>query len=597
MIHRGRQPRPTACCAEWRLFAALWALPLIPCAADSGGAAPKLVSPTQGRPAFVAPGDVLRVTVQLPPREGAVRFELIARGTPQHQHLLSSEMAPAGQFRFDLKIPEDIPEQTYDLQVRAHGATLTAPHAVAVRRPRDRIRLVHLSNMNIGGLGAPTFDPRLIDEVNLFNPTLIVITGDLLDATHEAPDAGWTALCDKLAEFDAPTLVACGDHDSVPHYSQHLAPSPVGAVEFPGYRGLVLYDLPKRPIIADPDQIAWVERTLQESRGEFHFIVSHDECPNLLQYWQNQGTLEDMIRRGRIGLWFSGGHQDWDGREYRRIVDAAAPLAYLRTHQSSPATRDGALGVSHYRVVDVEGGRATFYGPPGADGIPGSIAVGRLSVRSDANNDGQETQVRLTASSRLPFPARDLTTRVVLRRSGDDRPWCVGGRIDRLVALPGQWLCWVTFNLPDKGTREIVVGTGSQPTEPRVEVHFVMPDQLVLREARSEDGVRYLAAENWLGVVQLQNVGKAPVEISPLVYLDGASIAYAVAEEDGPVAAAYRLRLGPDQVVSLKLDLSAVEVSAGRRTMQVYLRGGAALAPVCRALDVRVQRAAQASRR
>lgn len=183
---------------------------------------------------------------------------------------------------------------------------------------------------------APSFDQRLIEEVNLVAPTLIVATGDFLDATHADPPVGWRELIDCLTRFDAPIVMACGDHDDIELYSRHVAPSPIGLVNVGRHRALLLFDHPRGPIHRNPEQLRWVERTLGTPGFDgLTFVVTHDDSPNLLRHWQQQGTLTRMIRSGRIGLWFAAGHQDWDGQVYGDVIDAAVPMVYLRTQQSS----------------------------------------------------------------------------------------------------------------------------------------------------------------------------------------------------------------------------------------------------------------------
>jgi hypothetical protein len=553
---------------------------------------PLLLSPTQGRPVFVEPGKSFRVAVQFPAPPRAVHFELASSAFPPHRHrlparLMSADAAGCGG-EYDVLVPPDTPEQTYDLEIRHGDGTLRGRHAVAVARLGKRVRLVHLSNMNVGDVGVPEFDRRLVPEINLLGPTMIVATGDFLDAVHDDLDVGWHEVSEFLASFDAPVLAACGDHDDVEHFSRFLAPSPVGQVEVGAYRGLVLYDVPRRPIHEDPEQIRWVEQTMGQGGYRLNFVVSHDECPNLLRYWQSRMMLEQMVRAGRLGVWFSGGHRDWNGEEYGSVLDDAGSLLYVRTHQSSVATRDGAQGVSHYRVLDLADEHVLLL-PPVPRGVqPPSIPVGRLRAVFEGPNDGTRPRVALTVASTLPFRMDHLTVKLLLQRQGRERPWCHGAHLERLVELADMWLCWVTFDLPDNGSRRILAGTGRAPAEPPIDVHFVVPKNLVLRRERSEQGVRYCSAENWFGVIQLQNRGAEMVEVMPIVRLDGEAVPYRVVDEAGPMASAYRLRMGPTQVISLQLDMSAVRVAPGRRELQVYLKGGAAQVPICMPLEVTV---------
>lgn len=551
---------------------------------------PRILAPTQGRPVFVRPGALLATMAQFDGDPGSVRFELVSRAQPAHRRPLSGQArgvgGEGGPLRYDLRVPEDMPEQTYDLRLSSESGVALARHAVAVQRIGQRVRLVHLSNMNIGDVGAPMFDWRLVDEINLIAPTLIVATGDFLDATHHSPQTGWEKLSDFLASFDAPVLVACGDHDDVGLYCRYMASSPIGTIEVGPYEGIVLFDLPGKPITEDPTQIQWVEQQLARPGPRMRFIVSHDDCPNLLAHWQRQGTLEQTVKAGRLGLWFSGGHRDWDGREHAQIVTAAAPMMYLRTHQSSTTTREGAEGVSHYRVVDLEGERAKLHGEPSATAVARSLRVGWLKLSFDGANDGSTERVVLTAVSALPFRIDHLAARVLVRREGKGRPWCHGARLKRLVDMGSLWECWVGFDLPDKGALRAVVGVGAEPAEPAIDVDFDVPRRVRVRtKNRPDKGVDYIAG-GWRGMVYVHNTGGESVQVEPLVRLDGETVAYRVVGESGPYASAYRLRLGPDQTLALQLDLSVARVDPGRRELQVYLRRGVAQVPVCWPVEV-----------
>ncbi len=548
----------------------------------------QFITPTQGRPVFVAPGTSFVAVADLAGATNGLRAELVARTNPPHYHPLI--IAPpttgnAGSTELQLSVPADVPEQTYDLKLTTARGPLVARHAVAVQRLTHRLRLVHLSNMNVGDVGAPHFDQRLVDEINLLAPTLIVATGDYLDVTHPNPPEGWQDLADFLARFDAPCVAACGDHDDLTLYTQYLAPSPIGTVGVGSCQVLLLYDVPGRPIYSDESQIHWVEQQLGQRGPRLRLVVSHDQRPNLLSYWQEQGMLQRMIKTGRLGLWLAGGHRDWDGVECRDLIAAAAPLLYARTHQSSTVTQDGAEGISHYRIIDLDRERAIVYGTELADDRHASLPVGRIELSYDGPNDGTRSRVAFNALSTHPFRLPNLQARLLLRRAGGARPWCRGARLVRLVDLGRYWECRVEFDLPDKGAVRVVAGTGTPPELPQLDVSFDMPARVTL-VPRGAGDERYLSAADWVGIVHVHNRGSASADVSPLIRLDGQTVAYRVVNEPGPFATAYKLRLGPQQTLALQLDLSAGRFAPGRRELQVYLSGLPAQLPVCQPLEL-----------
>jgi hypothetical protein len=553
-----------------------------------------ILAPTLGQPAFVPPGGTLSVVAVIPPETTPPTLELVSERAPAVRATLTRSPQPnqeaSSATSLTAQVPTDLPERTYDLVLRVGDQRLVSRHCVAVRRPSPRVRLVHLSNMNIGDLGAPDFDYRLTAEVNLLAPTLIVATGDFLDLTHDDAAAGWRRLVDFLCTFDAPLLIACGDHDDLTQYARHIAPSPVGVVDVGPVRGVVLLDLPTRPISGDPDQIRWLERALAIPGDDRPtFIVSHDEYPNLLRQWQRQGTLNAQLNAGRIAAWFVGGHQDWAGTEYRELIDSASPMLYVRTHQSSAATREGATGVPHYRVIDFEGDRAHI---PGAAALPPvlppALPVGRLSLKRHEPEDGTRHQVAFTAVNNHAFRLDDLRTHVLVAARNADPPWCRGVQLEAADLIDGVWSCRVRFGLPDKGALHAVVGCGSPPTEPELDISFDVTPRLELARRQTPEGLTYLTPTDAIALVHLANRGTQIARVTPLIRLDGQTLAYVVLDEPGPPATAYQLRIAPGGLLTLQVDLSAIRVTAGRRELQVYLKGLTACAPATCPLEIRI---------
>ena len=389
-------------------------------------------------------------------------------------------------------------------------------------RVSDRIRLVHLSNMNIGDVSAPDFDWRLIDEINLVCPTLIVTTGDFLDVTYDNPDEGWRRLVDFFSRFDAPALIASGDHDDLAALFTFHRAQPGGHDRSRGVPWIVLYDLPLRPVCNDPDQVRWVEQLLTGAGDERPtFIVAHDDSPNLLRGWRRRGELARMVSAARLGLWFAGGHRDWDGIEYRDLISAAEPMLYLRTHQSSRATRDGATGVSHYRIVDLLGERAWLPGSESAQAVTPSLPAGRLSVNFAGANDGSQRRVAFDVVNNHAFRLDELSVRVLLARSEAQRPWCLGAKLEQVREFGQLWECRVGFDLPDKGAQRIVVGVGPKPKLPEVEVKFDVSSRLQFDRKQTGEGLTYLSQTDSNALIHLRNSSAEAATIMPLLRLDG----------------------------------------------------------------------------
>jgi hypothetical protein len=560
--------------------------------ASIGSEGPTLLTPTLGRPVFVEPGSSFQVVARLPTSGVVAKFELVCGGQPEQRYRLNCEADAGARLAtgqpLRLGVPSTVPRQTYDLHISCNDGELVGRHCVAVGHVGRTLRLVHLSNMNIGDVGAPNFDHRLIDEVNLVAPTLILATGDYLDAVHTDRRAGWRQLVDFFASFDAPVVMACGDHDDIESYSRHVAPSPIGLVDVGPNRCLVLFDHPHARVQDNPAQLRWIEQALMQPAFDgMTLVLSHDECPNLLNRWHHQGILTRMIRGGRIGLWFVGGHHDWDGQAFSELTDAARPMIYLQTHQSSTAPREGASGVSHYRVVDVVDDRVALphSGPPSI-GVPPSTPVGHLQATFDGPNDGSLSRLSFSVASSLPYRLDGLALTVRLRKSGTFAPWCHGARLEQAIDLGDVWQCRLRFDLPDKGGLRARAGSGPEPLPPAVSVRFEAPATFRFHQQTTSQGCTFLSSANDPLFVHVENVGEEVAVVSPLLRLDGDPLAYRPATGQSDFALVYRLRLQPGETVSLQPDLSAVRVAPGRRELQVYLHGADAVVPFCHSVDV-----------
>jgi hypothetical protein len=561
-------------------------------ASSPSATAPVLLSPTLGRPVFAEPGATVEILVQIPDATGTVAIRLISNSLPQIQYLLAppadAATAVTAGTPLLVQVPADVPERTYDVEITSGAARLLGRHCVAIKRLGTQIRIVHLSNMNIGDLAAPDFDERLIDEVNVVAPDLIVASGDFVDRTAAGAEAIWERLPEFFSRFDAPAFIACGDHDDPQEYALHVAPNPIGTVEVGFLRGFAIYDRPTRPISDDSGQQQWLEHGLAAAGDQrLKFIVTHDDRPNLLLNWQKRGVLADMISGARLGLWLAGGHRDWDGVEYADIIHEAAPLLYVRTHQSSSSTLDGAGGVSHFRVLDITDERVAAPGWNLSEtGAPSSLAVGRLSCLTSGRNDGTEGSVAVNVVNNHPFRIDHLQARVLLAGGPEARPWCLGAELISAQFIGDKWECRVGFNLPDKGAAQALVGTGATPILPTWKVRFELPAVLRLAQQKSPEGLSYAAAGNVNALIYLTNTGAAAADVTPLLRLDGDTLSYKVVEETGPPAAAYALHIPPQGSVTLQPDLSALRAAAGRRELQVYMKGLPAWTPACQPLTI-----------
>lgn len=554
-----------------RRYAAMIALSFVAHASALADDAPaRILSPTLGRPIFVEPGGLCEMMCSGPVSSGGAAA-LLRRSTDRE---LTLELTPATQAdRGDQNVlafttPREALEGVYDLELTDGDTTFTSPHSVAIRKDRGALRVVHLSNMNIGDALAPMPPFALVDEVNLVGPDLIVATGDYLDATHPSPEEGWTRLVEFFRRFDAPLLLACGDHDDLRYYGEWVAPSPIGVTRIGRWQFLTLYDHPSAPITQDSDQVRWVESVLSHEGADLRFMVSHDDFPGLLAYWRDQGNLAKWIDSGRIGAWFTGGHNDWNGREYAAIFKAAGPMLYVRTAQSSPALREGSSGKTRYRWIDITGQHVNFPNGDGAESLPPSIESGGLRL---IRHEPEGGVARFTVQNFHPFPIRDLALKARLPVSTTPL-WTVGARIAQEATVGDYRLVTLHCDAPARGAVGVQVGSGDAPAERAVQVRFDAPQRITFCREQSASAVEFHRAALTSPVtVQIRNDGQATVDTAIMARLNGDLLGLVATDRQEPSATRVGAHLAPGESLALRLDLGAVIVNSGAQELQLLV--------------------------
>jgi hypothetical protein len=283
-----------------------------------------------------------------------------------------------------------------------------------------------------------------------------------------------------------------------------------------------------------------------------------------------------------------GGHRDANAGEYRMHARAASDTVFVRTHQASTATLEGARGISHYRIVDLVDGRVVIPREEAAPQRAPSIAAGGINATFHTRNDGIAERVEVTVSNNLPFRVDGLVLRVLVRRDDDRPPWCRGATLSEIVSFGRVWQCRVSFDLPDRGSRRILIGTGPPPTDERIRTDFDLPAAVAFETRVTNEGVTYQSSAIE-PMVFLSQEGSEPLEVMPRFRLDGSTIAYRPIAEDGPFAMAYRLVLAPGEIVAVQLDFSALHVRPGRRELQAYFTQRKFWSPVTRPLTIMVE--------
>jgi len=239
-----------------------------------------------------------------------------------------------GRWTLTLKLPSNIPTGLYSLKLsftsEEEGAVeYTQPRCVnvTVSYPKELL-IAHLSDIHLP-YGADVL-ARAVYELNLLRPSLVVITGDLVDVDtiSSAWKYAWSILIDGPLEVPAYILPGNHDHsgDDAANYMEFCGPL-YWYVQIGDFH-LIALDTALDGYV-DMDQLAWAESILGEigdgtkilmfhhplfSRGSYTLTGSWEEVEQFSEYlyysWnehiENAKELLRLVEQYNISLIMSG---------------------------------------------------------------------------------------------------------------------------------------------------------------------------------------------------------------------------------------------------------------------------------------------------
>lgn len=564
--------------------------------ADTERAGLVVLDPSQGHPLILAPRDtfyfLMRVPVGL---TGAVSIRMVHAWVPTVNYEVPqhTQLARAGGRAASgvLRVPPDAVPGLYDLKLETRRGDFWSRRCLRVVETfRHRFRFIHLSDMNVGDLTAPDFDRTLPDEINLLNPEFIVATGDYTQWSRQRDDPGWwPRILEYFATFHAPVFMVVGEHDHEASFTQYVASSLVGTIDYGDYHGVLLRDHFANRIDKDYDQLRWLTDDLAENHNKvMNFIVAHNDELDVLDHWRRTNDPGEFVERTKVKMIICGGHVDWDTREFADKLAGFKGLTYIRTHQSSTCMRDKATGVSHYRVIEVDGDRFQHVYPDdlAMSSARHSVPAGRLRVFYNvvdetgalvgrAANDGSEHRILATVQNGLNQTFEDC--RVWLRLPKPVPPGAASAAADEQIAVGGARLVRVldggnhlvaelAVDLPDKSAVRVMAATkGTIPEPVPLSVSLLGPQGLTLHERQARFGVVYYTSDDSLSV-ELTNWSSEPVTAWPVVRLNGSQIEV----DSQKVGGRWPVVVPTQQAIVLPLKLTLGQISEGPHLLQVY---------------------------
>ena len=181
-----------------------------------------VVAPRMGMPVIVNSGSTIEVRIRstLPYRQVAwqvslalrdqlIPLEIIQQKTSFNKHLIS------------VRLPESIDTTGYSLIVSDGEKKIIRPQAVhVVPGLSNQISIVQMADLPT--LGRGDGDQRLqliIDEINIVNPNLLLMTGDI---AYGGTWRQYHRLLAAMEKINAPIIVAPGNHEYERRGRTHL---------------------------------------------------------------------------------------------------------------------------------------------------------------------------------------------------------------------------------------------------------------------------------------------------------------------------------------------------------------------------------------
>lgn len=539
--------------------------------------------PSQGRPIFMTPGDTFTFVMRVSDKvSGDVSFSLAHAREPQVRYPLKPTTPPAfsGEYcMLLLAVPSGAEPGLYDIEVRSATGPFYSRRCVRVMDEfKNRFRFVHLSDMNVGELTAPEFDEMLPREVNLLAPEFIIATGDYTEWARARDDAdSWTRVLRYFEQFTAPVYLLCGARDHEASFTRRVANKPIGSIDYGDYHGLLLLDHSASPLEQDYNQIQWIEADLKRNRRKkFNFICANSDELGLLDVWRESGDVTRMVHDYRVRFILTGGATDWDFKEFAHKLADLPGLHYIRTHQASTALRDRATGVSHYRVIEVDGDEVAYVYPDdnATEKLQHSIPVGRLRAFYAGPNDGTRQREMVTVQNSLNQPFRDAGVWLRVAKAGKEPPVVAPGKLIRALDAGSHWACEVGFDLPDKGSVRIIACSEKSDVPPALPIDVALdgPAEWTFIPQETNFGLSYFRASQSVGLT-FANRSDSKLTFWPVIRVNGQELA-----ADSASAPRLPLTLAGGERVTVPLVMNVRRVSPGPHKLQVYFLED----PLCR---------------
>lgn len=269
-----------------------------------------------------------------------------------------------------------------------HATGICLPTGAAAEDDALRFAVMgHLRGNENGELN-PWMD-EIVEALAADAPAFVFLTGDLIWADYhaervdrEAVERDWEALEAALSPLGAPLYIVPGNHDindpvTAELFRERYGPRPEAVrigeslfllLDSTLYDDMVPTPSPRtftRTDALPEEQVAWIERTLDEHKDARHvFVFVHH-----VLWWENDAAwwedVHPILARFPVRAVFAGdfgplkfSHTERDGIQY--IQSAIVGFSHVQTARHFEATRIMNYQFENFVVVEVEGETVKF---------------------------------------------------------------------------------------------------------------------------------------------------------------------------------------------------------------------------------------------
>jgi len=272
-------------------------------------------SPRIGAPAILKPGAQLAITVKhsFPYAKGGWRFALRPKFGGDIELKSTRDYTGLSESQFMLSLPESLASGAYSLLVRYGDSLNIASHAVHVMNDFTRdLKLVQLADLpTLGNEKGDNQLIKIIDEINIINPDLVLFTGDV---AYGASWQQYQRLYQILQGVEAPLILAPGNHEYY-GWAGYLTTfgRPYHAVQYGDYRIISLNSGHGRDQFTY-SQLKWLKRQLEGSEQSQRIVQLHHPIhhrADLSGYLRgNVKAFVSLMKQHKVSVVLSG---HWHG--------------------------------------------------------------------------------------------------------------------------------------------------------------------------------------------------------------------------------------------------------------------------------------------